>query len=701
VRNHKALDRFPRPIVYCHGFDGQWSDLNIVVTWIKALRPAMVFACVLASVTQTALAGGVSAYLPLNLEPEMERQIERVLILADEPILKRPFAVALVEDALPQACMVDKPLCTKVKRYLQRYSRDYAVTHASATGAITHDAAGVVMPNEHGLPANSPWELSAQGYVQPNDYLLVSAGAIAYKGRTVPTGSVLSLGFNWAQLDIGYRDHWLSPATDSSMLISTEAPTMPSVTLSNSEPLTRLGFQYEFFLARMSQAGEPEQSGDNILYNGVGSVGNPRIFATQLSIEPFSGWSLGFNRLLQYGGGSGLPDSASFLVRDFFKPSGLSQTQGNQQASYVSRFIFPGKTPFAVYFQYAGEDNSNGGSYLLGNAALTAGIDIPRLGHYFDVTYEFSEWQNLWYVHNIFLEGTTNYGLVEGNWGADQRNFGDGVGARTQMLRVGWEPPFGGYLEERVRTLANQSYYGGDSRTYSPTPPPYPYHRYYDFSVTYSRPWKDVTVGGQIFGGRDVDGQSFARLSAFVRYGGDEHTRDDGSLDEDSYSGAPEQHGAERFVEAGINVNRVTTDLEQGIPITTSNWAFDPHFGLGARRAVSANNDLGVRIEVDQVDGHSLIGVRPVDYRYRFSDHFALGLFAGVARYNVATPAYSLYYGLGGLWRNVLPKWDLGLDFRHAQNIARDHVLASDPQGPRPDSFYKIDTALLYISRRF
>ncbi len=30
--------------------------------------------------------------------------------------------------------------------------------------------------------------------------------------------------------------------------MSTEAPTMPSVTLSNYEPLTRLGFQYEFFL---------------------------------------------------------------------------------------------------------------------------------------------------------------------------------------------------------------------------------------------------------------------------------------------------------------------------------------------------------------------------------------------------------------------------------------------------------------------
>ncbi len=668
------------------------NGMNRIV--MRYLRPGIACICLLGSMTHAARAAGVSGYLPLNLEPEMERQIERVLILADEPILKRPFAVALVLDALPQACMVDKPLCTKVKRYLERYSRDYAVTHAGAAGTLARDRDTGVMPNTHGLPVKSSWEFSAQGYVQPNDYVLLSAGAIAYKGRAEPTGSMLSLGFNWAQLDIGYRDHWLSPATDSSMLISTEAPTTPSVTLSNYEPLTRLGIQYEIFLTRLSQ---PR---DNILYNGVLSSGSPKLFGTQLSIEPFPGWSIGLNRSLEYGGGGGLPGSARFLVRDFFKPSGLSQTQGNQQASYVSRFIFPGKTPLAVYFQYAGEDNSNGGSYLLGNAALTAGIDIPRIGRYFDFTYEFSEWQNIWYVHNIFLDGMTNRGLVLGNWGADQRNFGDGVGARSQMVRVGWEPPFGGYLEERVRTLANQSYFGGDSRTYTATPA-FPYHRYYDVSVRYTRPWKDLTVGGEIFAGRDVYGKSFSRLSAFVRYGGDEHTRDDGSLNEDSYTGNTAERGAERFIDAGMNVNRVRTDLGPGIPITTSKWGFDPHIGLGVRRAVSARNDLGVRVELDEVDHHSLIGVRALDYRYRFTGSFAAGLFIGVARYNLATPAYSMYYGVGALWRDMLPRWDLGLDFRHAQNVARDHVLASDPQGTRAESFYKIDTGLLYISRRF
>ena len=646
-----------------------------------------------------ALAEGVSAYLPMNLEPEIERQIERVLILADEPILKRPFAVALVEDALPQACKVDAPLCKKVRRYLERYSRDYAVTHASATGSITHGPDPGVVPNQYGLPVDSKRELSAQAYVEPNDYFLASAGAVSYAGRTVPVGSMLSFGTHWAQLDVGYRDHWWSPMTDSSTLISTEAPTMPSVTLSNYEPLTRLGFQYEFFLAKMS-------SSNAIAYDGQVARGNPHLFGAEFSIEPFSGWSIGVNRLLQYGGGAGLPDSASFLLRDFFKPGGQSQDQGNQQASYVSRFIFPSKVPFAVYFQYAGENTEDGGSYLLGNSALSAGIDFPKIGRYFDMTYEISEWQNTWYTHFIFLDGMTNYGLVDGNWGADQRVFNDGVGARSQMLRVGWLPSFGGYLEERVRTLVNQNYYGAQGRVYVPDAVPYPYRHYVDFTLRYSRPWNGATLGGEVFAGHDVFGKSFVRLSGFVRYGGDARTRDDGSFDdgsadENSASASKDDHGAQRFIDAGINASVVHKDLQETLPITSTNLAFDPHVGIGVRREVAVNNDLGVRVEFDEIDGHNLIGVRAFDYRYRFQTPLALDLFAGAARYNLATPAYSIYMGGGAQWRDILPNWDLNLEFRHAQNLARDHVLATDPQGPRPNSFYKIDSALVYISRRF
>ena len=637
-------------------------------------------------------ADGVSAYLPLNLEPEMERQVERVLILADEPILKRPFAVGLVEDALPEACQADKPLCERVRRYLQRYSRDYAVTEASATGAYASGTQLGVVPNQHGMPVDSNYEVSAQGFMQPSDYWLASGGVVAYNGRATPEGTILSFGFRAAQVDIGYRDHDFSPMTDSSQLIGTEAPTMPSITISNWEPITRFGFQYEFFLAQMSRA--------PILYNGVHASGNPRLFGMQLSIEPFPGWSLGVNRLLQYGGGAGLPSSASTLLRNVFRPSGTAQTQGNQQASYVSRFIFPGKVPFAVYAQYAGEDNSDGGSYLLGNAALSLGIDFPRIGRYFDATFETTEWQNIWYVHNIFLSGMSNDGSVLGNWGADQRIFGDGVGARTLMLRVGWTPPFGGYLEGRVRTLVNQNYYGGDQRTYNPALAAYPYRHYYEVTLRYSRPWKGLTVGGEVDSGRDVFAQNFTRILGFVRYGGDAKTRDDDLGDETSVAPA-RKNGAEWFVDAGVNANTVKVNVEPNLPVETTKWGFGPHFGIGARRAVSKHNDLGARVELDQVDGHSLIGVRAVDYRHRFAGPVAVGLFAGVARYNLATPAYSVYGGMGLQWRGILPKWDLNADFKYAQNVARDHVLATDVQGVRAESFYKIESVTLYLSRRF
>jgi hypothetical protein len=75
-----------------------------VATRIKTINFALTTVFLVLAANR-APADGVSAYLPLNLEPETERQIERVLILADEPVLKRPFAVALVELALPQACV--------------------------------------------------------------------------------------------------------------------------------------------------------------------------------------------------------------------------------------------------------------------------------------------------------------------------------------------------------------------------------------------------------------------------------------------------------------------------------------------------------------------------------------------------------------------------------------------------------------------
>ncbi len=80
------------------------------------------------------------------------------------------------------------------------------------------------------------------------------------------------------------------------MLLSTEAATMPSVTISNYQLFTRFNIHYEAFVAQMS-------SSDRIVFHGGLISGRPLLAGMHLSIEPFPGWSFGVNRLLQFGGG--------------------------------------------------------------------------------------------------------------------------------------------------------------------------------------------------------------------------------------------------------------------------------------------------------------------------------------------------------------------------------------------------------------
>jgi hypothetical protein len=653
----------------------------------QTLRRLVVACALAAAVPATGWTRGVSPYLPLNLDPEIERQIERVLILADKPVISRPIAAATVLDALPAACQIDAVLCRSVRRYLERYMGTFGLDHASVEGAVV-DGAVVALPNARGMPSDSPWRVSAQAHWQPSDYALLSLGGVAYDGDAIASGSMLSLGFEYAQLDIGFRDHWLSPFSTSAMIISTQAQTLPSITLSNYAPITRLGLQYEVFFAAMEES-------DRIVFEDGFTTGNPRLAGLRFGIEPAPGWSLSANRLMQYGGGERGGDSFSDFIDALFRPrqsdnssATLSQDEefGNQVAAWTSRFIFPGRTPFSVYLEYAGEDTSYDGNFRLGNASLSIGITFPRLWRRFDLSYEASEWQNGWYTHHIYLDGLTNDGHVLGHWGADDRQFDDAVGAQTHMLRLGWEPHFGGLLQLRARSIENQDYSAIE------------YERGYDVALGYSRTFTGFTVGVDMLAGRDVYGESYSRLAGFVRFG-DEWAGGMGAMAD---SAAERPAGAELFVDAGANASEVRIRLGDGSPTTTTDAQVAAHFGLGARRAVSQRSDLGVRIELDEVEQEYLFAVRALDYRYRFRSPLALTGFVGAARYDLATPAYGYYIGVGAQWRDVMRRFDVNLDLKYADKVARDKLLPTDPgTDPRPDSFYDISAAALYLSYRF
>lgn len=447
-------------------------------------------------------ARGVSPYLPLNISPEIERHIERLMVIAGEPVMKRPLPAATVLDALETACGRDPVACSEVRRYLQGFMKNYGLSFASIEVSTT-DSTRTALPNRHGISLQSQYEVAAQSYWQPGDNLLISGGFVASEGQFVPTGTVVSFGNEYLQIDAGFRDRWLSPLTMSTMLLGTQAATMPSIGISNYRPLTRFNLRYEFFVSEMSFS-------ERIRYGDGLTAGNPKLAGMHMSIEPFSGWSLGVNRILQYGGGE-RSDDFNDLINGFFLPNkfdntGTSQELGNQAASITARYVHSGDQPFAVYFEYAGEDTSTNSNARLGNVGLLAGIHLPALHPRLDLSIEFGEWQNAWYVNSNYGDGLRHEGNVLGHWGADWRESQDAVGARSLMSRMSWTLRPGSVIESSLYLLDNESYSAPS------------YEQSHMAELRYSRKHGELYGGVSLQLGKNSFGESYSRLAIFMRY---------------------------------------------------------------------------------------------------------------------------------------------------------------------------------------
>lgn len=621
----------------------------------------------------------------MDMPPEIERHIGRILILAGKPLMRRPIPAGAVLDALPLACAQDEFTCSRVRAYLQTYMKKIGLTTLRIEGGAHEGDSSLIQPNRHGEPIDSAWRARMEAYYQPGDFLMINAGAIAYDGDFVPVGSFISLGFDFAQLDIGYRDHWLAPLTDSSSLLSNEAATMPSVTISNWDPMTALGLSYEVFMAEMSKQ-------DGIAYQDTTTSGKPRIAGMQISAEPVRGYAVGVNRISQYGGGARGGSSFSDFVDALLMTSNAhGSEETNRVASLTSVIQFPGRVPFAVYSEYAGEDNTYEGKFRLGATNFSLGLDFPTLWRNFDMGFEISEWQNVWYVHPLYPRGLTNDDLVVGHWFGDQRLFGDALGGHSAMLRAGWQLPNGDYAQARFRTMQLD-----EKWTFSNAPRPYETMQMLD--VQYSSAWKNHPIEARLQVGRDIFGDSFARLAAAFDFA-PTGTRGRAMLDENGPS-----KDVEMFIDAGMQYSRAREYLLlQFKQRDTTSYEPDYHVGVGARRRVSARNDIGVRVEFDRVNDVDLFSFRAVDYRFRLGEHLALTGFFGVGRYEIELPAYGYYIGGGFQYRNLFPGWDLALDYRFYDKMTRDKGLPSDPESNPglPRRVIDVNGYGLYISKRW
>ncbi len=459
--------------------------------------------------TTQALAKGVSPYLPLKLSPEIESQVEKLMALTPGAPLNKPYKTVELIERLVQIRDDYPQLYQQLHHYLQRFEQDVALTHLDAQVSLSDDTSKT-LPNQRNIHSDSHASASFAGQAFLSPYLFASvAGVAAQDNGVIHTGSFIGFGYEYAQVEVGYREHWFSPFQDSAMLISTHAKSSPSITISNATPITDWNFRYEIFYSKLEEV-------DEIVLGDETFPGHPRLIGMHLSITPFDFWTLGASRTLQFGGGK-RDVSFSDIIEAILDPAGKDNVGdvdtddpnyefGNQQAAISSKFNFHLWTPVSLYAELAGEDTIAESNFQLGNQALSYGLYLPALTDSFSLRYEYSHWSTAWYVHHLYKQGYTNDGQVMGHWGAGERDLSHDTAATAQSLNLNWSLAENGIIDLTLRTLQNE---GNRFETFE---------RASEIDLTYSRPASFGFWGFNIYAGKNVYGENFGRISSFVRW---------------------------------------------------------------------------------------------------------------------------------------------------------------------------------------
>ena len=459
--------------------------------------------------SQGLAAKGISPYLPLNLTPEVESQIERLMALTPSAPLTKPYKAKALLDRIELVKNSHPKLYKRLTSYLARYKNTVVVNHLSAELSVSNDN-NKAIPNQRGTSVKNPYTFNASGYAFINPYIYASLGGQYTNDEGLThTNSHLAFGYEYAQVEIGYREHWFSPFQDSAMLVSTNAEPEKSITISNSTPITDWDIRYEIFYSELEQV-EGIRLGDEVF------PGSPRHAGIHLSLSLLDNWTLGFNRTMQFGGGEREVDFSDVLEA-IFNPAGKDNVDGsdgtdpnyefgNQQASITTKINFDLGTPLSVYAEYGGEDTVNRSNFSLGNATMSLGVYAPMVTENMSLRYEFNDWSTHWYVHHLYQRGYTNAGHVMGHWGGDNRVFNDHPPANVHSVNLNWNFAEDQLLDVTLRAIQNKN----NTR--------FNYQNGYELKAEYSYATSDGFYGVGVYTGKDVFGNNFGKLSGYYRW---------------------------------------------------------------------------------------------------------------------------------------------------------------------------------------
>ena len=400
------------------------------------------------------------------MEPLLELDLQRLATIAKLPLLTRPYHAATVNRYLKTIIDSHPTLYRRINTDLKRYKKTAALTHASVQINYANKE-NILLANQRGQMADASFQVSFSGFWQANQYLIINAGALYYEnGEYLSNNSFVSFGVDVFQIDIGYREHWLSPFQEGSVLLSTQAKPPLSVTISNSKLMTDFNIKYEMSIGLLDEQ-------DNIQFDKDKPPvsGEPALLTMHLSAQPFDWWTIGFNRTLIFVGGEesiSLGDIWDAIIDpvnsdncggDGTSLQDCSQEFGNQQASITNKFDLNWfDLPFSLYYEYAGEDTNNYTNYKLANLANSFGLFLPYIGDSLSLNMEFTTFQSAWYTHHIYGEGYSNDGVKMGHWWGSMKVPNDSVGGEAGSVRFDWQYTGDSQISFLYRTTSfNQS----------------------------------------------------------------------------------------------------------------------------------------------------------------------------------------------------------------------------------------------------
>ncbi|BDX04535.1 capsule assembly Wzi family protein [Planctobacterium marinum] len=460
-----------------------------------------IWICLLSLPVKT-LANGVSPYLPINLAPEVELQIEKLMAMTGDTPLSRPYKATEVLVRLEAIKDYHPILYNRLSAYLKRYTQEIANTHRAVTLSTSDDNTRS-LENNRGVKHTSSFEISAAGHVFYNPYIFLSVGAnYSDEGGRAATNTHLSMGNEYLQMDIGFRDHWLSPMQDSAMLLSTHAENPPSVTFSNTTGITDFNLRYEVFYAKYDEE-------TDVLSQGKITQGKPEMTGMHISLSPFERFSVGFTRTYYYGGG--LRDNdLSLGFKGLFTPSSLEDTrqdnneQGYGQTAVSAKWNMGLEIPLSVYAEFAQYQRDSLSAEDDSGHAISAGFYAPVLFETMSLRYEITSREAGWYESSFYPQGLRNKNVLMGHWSADEFTAGLSPEALTHHIMMDWEL---WDAQQLAVKLTHQSI--EDTAGLSDT---FQLNARYSIATEYGFFGIDGTFG------KDATGDNYNRLSAFYRW---------------------------------------------------------------------------------------------------------------------------------------------------------------------------------------